>query len=291
MIKNIRSLFLLILAVVFTVSCSGSDSTDPTQAIPTAGPLATATLTPIPREIPTTEPALTILAASSLTEVIPEIGALFRQKYPTATLNYSFASSSILRIQLEQGARADIFASADDVQMNAAVKAGVIEGTPTQFVKNKLVLIVPRSNPGRITTLADLKNPGLKLVLAAPEVPVGNYARQSLAKMSQDPKFGPTFAETALKNLVSNEANVRAVVAKVALGEADAGFCYLSDVNIATALQLNVIQIPDQYNVIATYYIGVVKGSNEPDAARAFIETITSEAGKLALKKYNFNTD
>lgn len=279
MLRSIRALLLLFIALAISASCSDAAGN------------GTPTRTPIPREIPTSSPALAILAASSLTEVIPEIGAMFKQMHPTATLNYSFASSSILRTQLEQGARADIFASADDVQMDAAVKAGVIDGMPTQFGKNKLVLIIPKGNPGKISTLEDLRKPGLKLVLAAPEVPVGNYARQSIAKMAQDPAFGTGFAEAALKNIVSNEPNVRAVVSKVALGEADAGFCYMSDVNIATALQLTVIPIPDQFNVIATYYIGVVKGSSEPDAAKAFIETITSEAGKQALRKYNFDAD
>lgn len=276
---------------VFAVGCSSSSNPEPTRAISSVGPETTATQKPIPRETPSLAPRLTILAAASLTEVIPEIGEMFRQKYPNATLNYSFASSSILRTQLEQGARADLFASADDVQMNAAVKAGVIDGTPAQFVKNKLALIVPRNNPSKIATLNDLTKPGLKLVLAAPEVPVGNYARQSLAKMGQDVALGPAFADTVLKNLVSNEANVRAVVAKVALGEADAGFSYLSDVTSATALQLTIIQIPEQYNVVSNYYIAVVKDSREPKAARDFIDTITSEPAKQILKKYNFNTD
>ncbi len=284
MTKNIRSLFLLFLILAGTIACSGQQGNGTPTAVPTS------TVTPIPRESPAQSPALTILAASSLTEVIPDIGALFRQKYPTATLNYSFASSSVLRTQIEQGAKADLFASADDIQMNAAVKAGVIDGTPTQFVKNKLVVIAPK-NSTTITTLKDLSKPGLKLVLAAPEVPVGNYARQSLAKMSLDPAYGPGFSDAALKNLVSNEANVRAVVSKVALGEADAGFCYLSDVTAATAPQVTIIPIPDQFNVIATYYIGVVKGSKYPDFAKGFIDAITSDAGKQALKKYNFNTD
>ncbi|MSQ32405.1 MAG: molybdate ABC transporter substrate-binding protein [Dehalococcoidia bacterium] len=279
----LRFLFLLFMLAV-SVACNGTLGNGTPTAVPSAID------THIPREIPTQSPALTILAASSLTEVIPDIGASFRQKYPTATLNYSFASSSVLRTQLEQGAKADVFASADEIQMNAAVKAGVIDGTPTLFVKNKLVVIVPK-NSTKVATLKDLSKPGLKLVLATSEVPVGNYARQSLTKMSQDPTYGTSFSDAALKNLVSNEANVRTVVSKVAIGEADAGFCYLSDVTVATASQVTIIPIPDRVNVIATYYIGVVKGSKYPDFAKGFIETITSEAGKQAFKKYNFNTD
>ena len=287
-----RFLFLLVSISLIVISCSDS-SAAPTL---TRAPAQTAVPVPTTQSTPTAAPqpqsrSLVVLAASSLAEVFPEIGAIYRRKYPSDTLSFSFASSPVLRTQIEQGAKADIFASADDIQMNAAVKSGVIEGTPTLFVKNKLVVIIPKNTPGKISKLQDLSKPGLKLVLTGPEVPVGNYARQSIAKMALDSSFGPDFSNATLKNLVSNETNVRVVVAKVVLGDADLGFCYLSDVTAATAPQVTVIPIPDQFNVIATYYVGVVKGSKNPDAAKALIDTITSEQGKQVLKKYNFNTD
>jgi molybdate transport system substrate-binding protein len=150
------------------------------------------------------------------------------------------------------------------------------------------VIITPKDNPGRITAPVDLRKPGLKLVLAAPEVPVGNYARQSLALMEKDASFGPGFAEAVLKNVVSNEANVRQVVGKVELGEADAGIVYGTDVTQSVAPKLAVVQIPQRVNVIAEYPIALTISPGNPSAARALIDYIAGEAGQSILKKYGF---
>ena len=160
-------------------------------------------------------------------------------------LTFSFGASSQLRAQLEQGAPADVFASADTVQMDNAVKANTIQGTPTIFARNRLVVIVPAANPAGITTLADLAKPGLKFVTAGPEVPVGNYTRMMLEKMAADPQFGAGFDQRVRGNVVSEEANVRQVVTKVQLGEADVGIVYSSDVTPQSAPALKTLEIPD----------------------------------------------
>ena len=165
---------------------------------------------------------LTVFAASSLTEAFSEIGAGYREGHPDVALTFSFGGSQTLRTQIEAGAQADVFAAASSREMDGLVAGGMVQAaTPQVFLTNKLVVLLPAANPAGVLQLQDLVKPGLKLVLAAQEVPVGNYARQSLEKMNAE--FGADFSERVLANVVSNEDNVRQVVAKVQLGEADAG--------------------------------------------------------------------
>jgi molybdate transport system substrate-binding protein len=166
---------------------------------------------------------LTIFTAASLTDAFREMGANIEQANPGTKVTFNFAGSPTLRTQLAQGARADVFASADEPNMQGAQKDGTIASEPRLFVRNQLVAIVPAANPAQVMRLQDLAKPGVKLVLTNKEVPVGNYSRQALAKMSQDTAFGAEFATRVLANLVSEETNVKQVVAKVQLGEADAG--------------------------------------------------------------------
>ena len=231
---------------------------------------------------------LTVFAAASLTDAFNDLGKSFAATPSGAQVRFSYAGSPTLRTQLAQGARADLFASADEPNMQGAQQDGTIASAPTIFVSNRLVVIVPKSNPAGITTLQDLGRPGVKLVLAAPNVPVGNYARQSLTRMGGDPSFGAGFTQHALANVVSNETDVKQVVAKVQLGEADAGIVYSSDVTVAVRPQVTVIAIPDQYNVVARYPIAVVKGSGNPAAARAFIDYLLSPVGQATLERYGF---
>jgi molybdate transport system substrate-binding protein len=230
-----------------------------------------------------------VFAAASLTDAFTEIAAEFERANPGAEVTFNFAASSALRAQLEQGARADAFASADTAQMNTARQNGVISGQETIFARNSLVIITPKANPGGVSAPRDLSKSGLKLVLAAPEVPVGNYARQMLMNMDRDPAtYGAGFNEAALKNLASNESNVRQVVAKVELGEADAGIVYGTDVTASVAPNLNVIQVPGAVNVIAEYPIAVTKEARNGRAGQAFVDYVLSPAGQAILKKYSF---
>src|SRR5262249_55093356 len=150
-----------------------------------------------------------------------EIGGTFERAHPGTKVTFSFASSSLLRTQIEQGAPADLFASADVAQMEPLVKAGKVRGVAA-FTRNRLVVVTPASNPGRIRRLQDLARPGLRLVITAEQVPVGHYTRQALAKMSGPGGLGSDFQQKVLANVVSQEANVRSLLTKVELGEADA---------------------------------------------------------------------
>ncbi len=267
-------------ALALLAAASGG-ATQTAPAGPTTAPTPAAT--PEPKE-------LVVLAASSLTDAFTEMGEDFPRQPGMAgvKLTYSFGASSQLRVQLEQGAPADVFASADTVQMDNAVKANTIQGTPTIFARNRLVVIVPAANPAGITTLADLAKPGLKFVTAGPEVPVGNYTRQMLEKMAADPQFGAGFDQRVRGNVVSEEANVRQVVTKVQLGEADVGIVYSSDVTPQAAPALKTLEIPDTLNVIAVYPAAVAKAAKAPATAASFVRYLTTPPAQTILKKYNF---
>ena len=231
-----------------------------------------------------------MLVASSLTDAFNEMAGDFPKQPGNEGVKFtpSFGASSQLRTQLEQGAPADLFASADTIQMDAAVKANLIAGTPRVFVRNRLTVIVPKNNPAGVNTLADLAKPRLKFVTTSPEVPVGNYTRQALQKMAADPQFGAGFDQRVLGNVVSEEANVRQVVTKVQLGEADAGVCYVSDVTPAAAPELKMIDIPDAFNTIADYPVAVTRNARAPGTAQRFITYLLSSPGQAILKKNNF---
>jgi molybdate transport system substrate-binding protein len=229
---------------------------------------------------------LTVFAAASLTEPFTEMGKRLEATYPGLKILYNFGGSPTLRTQLEQGARADVFASADAVQMDLARKSGVVQGDAPIFVRNRLVVIVPRDNPGKLMAFRDLARPGLKLDLAAPKVPVGNYSRQALQKATAE--YGAEFAAGALKNVVSEEENVKQVVTKVQLGEADAGIVYVSDVTPKVSDAVRMIPIPDAYNQIATYPIALTQSVENRVAAEVFINFVLSSEGQAALKAHNF---
>ena len=239
-------------------------------------------------DAPRVQGALTIFTAASLTDAFKEMAAQIEQANPGTKLTFNFAGSPTLRTQLAQGARADVFASADEPNMAGAEKDGTISGAPQIFARNLLVVVVPAKNPAGIHTLQDLAKPKLKLVLTNKDVPVGNYARQALEKLSHDPSYGPDFAQRVLTNLVSEETNVKQVAAKVQLGEADAGIVYSTDVNPALRDPVRVIQVPPAFNVIAKYPIAVVKGARNEAGARAFIAYVLSPTGQAILARHGF---
>lgn len=231
---------------------------------------------------------LTVFAAASLTDAFNEIKTEFEKENPGVTVTYNFNGSSTLRTQLEQGAKADLFASADQVQMDHAAKAGLVDGSGTVFVRNRLVVVTPKSNPARVEKLQDLAKPGLKFVTAQKDVPVGAYTWQALDKMSKEAGFGSDFAAKVQANFVSQESNVKQVVTKVQLGEADAGIVYLSDLTPKVSVEVNMLDIPDQYNVIANYPISVLKGAPLPALAKKFQDYVLGSKAQAILKKNNF---
>jgi molybdate transport system substrate-binding protein len=258
------------------------------------GPAATPT--PIPTAVPPTETAvpptatpeprtLTIFAAASLTDAFTEIGHNFEAAHPGVTVALNFAGSQTLSTQLTQGALADVFASANHTEMDKVVAANLIsQDAPKDFVTNKLLVILPTNNPANVQTLQDLARPGLKLVLADATVPAGKYARQILDKLSQDATYGSDFSANVLANVVSNETDVKQVVAKVQLGEADAGIVYISDA--VAAPELKTIEIPTEFNVVAKYPIAALTSPPQPDLAAEFITYVLSSEGQAILKKW-----
>lgn len=232
--------------------------------------------------------SLTVFAAASLTDAFSEIGEAFEAANPEVGVEFNFAGSSALRAQIEEGAPADVFASANTEHMGRLVEEDLVV-EPTVFVHNSLVVIAPERNAAALETLADLAKPGLKLVLAAEQVPVGGYAREMLANADADPEFGTGFSDAVLANLVSNESNVKQVVAKVQLGEADAGIVYGSDVTPDVASELHAIEVPDSVNVVADYPIGVLKDASDPELAQAFVAFVLSTEGQTILAKWGFS--
>lgn len=258
---------LLALAISLLSACAGQAGSSPT---------------------PSQQTTLTVYAAASLTDAFKEIGANFQHAHANVTVAFNFAGSQQLEQQLAQGAPADVFASANTSYMDAAIKAGVVaDGTQKTFVRNRLIVIVPKDNPAHIQTLQDLGKPGSKIVLADKSVPVGQYALTFLDKASADPAFGAAYKANVLKNVASYEENVKSVFSKVQLGEADAGIVYTSDVS-THGDEVGSLAIPDALNTIATYPIAALNVSHNASTAQQFVAYVLSAEGQAVLKKYGF---
>jgi molybdate transport system substrate-binding protein len=229
---------------------------------------------------------LQVFAAASLSDAFTEIGRRLEQQRPDLAVRINFAGSQQLAAQIEQGALADVFASADERWMDYARDRDLLSGDPVIFARNRLVVIVPKTNPARIRRLQDLARGGVKLVLGADAVPVGRYSRTVLRNLARDPAFEGDFARLALRNVVSEEENVKSIVGKLQLGEADAGMVYRSDVTPAVARYLQVFEIPDSANVLASYPIAIVKDSRQSDADRAFLDLVLSPEGQGILQRW-----
>ena len=233
----------------------------------------------------TTEPrSLVVFAAASLTDAFQDLGRGFEAENPGVKVMFNFAGSQALRTQIEEGAAADVFASASLREMEVLAAAGMLAGVERTFATNLLTIIVPPDNPAGIESPRDLARPGVKLVLAAEEVPVGAYARQSIALLADS--YGASFAEAVLENVVSNEDNVKQVVAKVQLGEADAGIVYETDA--LAAASLITIAIPREQNVAAECPVAVLAQTTNGNLASAFVEYLLSPDGLDALKRWGF---
>ena len=229
---------------------------------------------------------LHVFAAASLSDAFAEIGHQLEQQRSGLSVRFSLAGSQQLAAQLEQGAVADLFASADERWMGYVSARGLLAGDPVLFARNRLVVIVPKTNPARIQKLQDLARSGIKLVLGADAVPVGRYSRVALRNLAKTQGFAPDFATRTLQNVVSEEENVKGVVGKVQLGEADAGMVYRSDVTPALARYIRVLELPEAANVIASYPLARVKDGASPEVAKAFVDLVLSADGQRILERH-----
>jgi molybdate transport system substrate-binding protein len=232
---------------------------------------------------------LNVFAAASLTGAFTEIGKTFEDKHPGVKVVFNFAGSQQLAQQIGQGADADVFASANQKQMDVVVTSGqIVKDASKIFIKNKLVVIFPKDNPRNITKLQDIAAPGVKLILADASVPAGQYALDFLDKASATADFGASYKANVLKNVVSDETDVKQVLTKVGLGEADAGIVYTSDATGDSGSKVGKLDIPLNLQTIAQYPIAPVTASKHADLAKAFIDSIFSADGQAALAKYGF---
>jgi len=237
------------------------------------------------------EVTVRVLAAASLAGAFREVGAAFEAAHPDVRVEFSFAGSNQLRTQLEQGGPGDVLATADRKQMDAALASKVVAGTTiTVFAHNSLSLIVPAANRAGIGSLADIARPGLKVVVADTAVPAGNYTGRLLEKAAGEASLGPSFVAAVERNIVSREENVSAVVAKVALGEADAGFAYASDaVGGGGRGKVTPVALPPGLAPRAEYVAAVIARTSNASLAGAFVSFVASKQGGAILSAHGFD--
>jgi len=277
-----HSMPLALLGLCCALSALGCQQDASTSAAPASSPAAQA-------EAPV-EDELVVFAAASLRDAFTAVGEDFERAHPGSTITFNFAGTQELRTQVEQGAPADVFASADQRHMEALVTAGRV-ATPVRFARNELVLVVAREAADRIRAFADLPTCA-RIVIGAPEVPIGRYTLQVLDRAG--PHLGAAFRERVLAHVVSRELNVRQVLTKVRLGEAEAGVVYRTDaISAATTDERNapsmaVVSIPADINVTAEYPIAVVVGAAHPGLAQQWVQAVLSAEGQAALARYGF---
>jgi molybdate transport system substrate-binding protein len=259
MTGDLRSLACALLAI----ACSG-ERTEPSG-----------------REAEPTEDEVVVFAAASLREVFAEMESRFRSSHHGVRVTFNFAGTQELRTQLEHGARADVFASADQRHM-IELGAQVVE--PRVFARNEPVMVVARERAQSIRTFADLPS-AERIVIGVPEVPIGRYTLQIFERASAS--LGSDFRSRVEAHVVSRELNVRQVLAKVALGEADAGIVYRSDTRAAPG-PVTVVTIPPEANVIAEYPIAVLREAEHPSLARAWVDLVVSADGRRMLEQHGF---
>ncbi len=230
---------------------------------------------------------LTVFAAASLNDAFEEIAAEFEQLNPDIEIALNLAGSQQLAQQIKLGAPADVFASANLAQMEVAIASGRINQMKAiGFVQNRLTVVMPAANPANLNCLKDLAQPGLSVIMASEAVPIGRYTQEVLNNAST--VYGRQFSSQVMDNVVSYEQNVRAILTKISLGEADAGIIYASD--LTDNATVKSIPIPDSLNTVAEYPIAALSDSNVPSQANAFIEFVNTSQAQSILKRLGFIT-
>jgi molybdate transport system substrate-binding protein len=257
-----------LLVVVLTACSSAGGSTAPASTAPVA------------------DIELTVYGAASLKGALEKTKTVYEAANPGLTLTISTDSSSGLETQIEQGAPADVFLSADATNPKKLVDAGLADGDAVTFAGNKLTVIVPADNPARIATAADLGKPGIKVIAAGDEVPISKYATQLVENLGKEAGYPDDFGAAYAKNIVSREDNVKAVVAKIELGEGDAGIVYVTDAKAST--KIATFDVPDSANVPATYDGVVIKASRNASVARVFLAWFAGPDGQAILGELGF---
>jgi molybdate transport system substrate-binding protein len=276
MIRRGRSAFVLAACVIAALLAACGPGAPATSSEPSSPSASAGGAGPV---------NLTVYAAASLKGVVEDAATAFEAANPGTAVTVSADSSTALEMQIEQGAPADVFLSADTANPQKLVDAGLALRTAAIFASNKLVIVVPKDNPGGLTTARDLDRSGLRIIAAGDEVPITTYANQVVANIAS--KYGPNgLVEVYHAHIVSKEDNVKAVIAKIVLGEGDAAIVYVSDAKAST--NVATVAIPDDANVPATYAGVVVKASPNRDAAQAFLDWFAGPAGQAILATYGF---
>jgi len=229
---------------------------------------------------------LTVLGAASLKDALASARQAYEPAHPGITLTMSTDASAALRTQIEQGAPADVFLSADTVNPQKLVDAGLADGPAKDVAGNLLVIVVPKDNPANVSSPADLARTGLKIIAAGDDVPITTYATQAVGLLARLPGYPAAFAAGYASNVASREDNVKAVIAKVELGEGDAAIVYATDAKASS--KVTTIAIPPEANVAATYAGVVVKASKQPAASHAFLDWLAGSDGQAIMGRFGF---
>jgi molybdate transport system substrate-binding protein len=268
-----RLLFVCGVLSLLPVGCGYAASPTAPGAVGSAAP-------------PSSTGSITVFAAASLKAALAKVKSAYEGATPGTTLTISTDSSAALETQIEQGAPADLFLSADVANPRKLFEKGLAAAPPVTFAGNQLTVIVPAANPEEIRTAADLANPGVKVIAAGDAVPITRYATQLVANLAREPGYPGDFVARYTANVVSKEDNVAAVVAKIELGEGDAGIVYVTDAGSST--RVATIPVPSSANVPASYAGVVVKGAKSAAAASALLAWLPGPDGQAVLATFGF---
>jgi molybdate transport system substrate-binding protein len=279
-VRSLRPIALAGALLIVLAACGGGATPSPAasaQAPSTAPGLAT---------IPAAAAPLTIYGAASLKAALAQIKTAWEASHPGSTLTISTDSSAALETQIEQGAPADVFLSADTTNPKKLTDKGLADGAAENFAGNLLTVIVPTDNPAKVTTPADLAKPGVKVIAAGDDVPITKYANMLVDKLTKESGYPAHFKTAYTANIASKEENVSGVVNKVALGEGDAGIVYVTDAK--SNPKVTAIEVPTDANVPATYAGVVNKASANAATAHEFLDWVAGPDGEAVLASLGF---